>query len=202
MKFLLKDKVIVLKQSRFGESDLIIRALNQRGTLLSFMAKGALKSKKRFTGGVLEAGNFIGVEYKKSRKTHATLHFLCEAWSLRRFESLRESYEHLKVALYFLSLIDKTGQEGGEDNPNLFNLLGNTLSTLEKSPNLPALLFVFEFRLLLELGVLPKELQKQKALLQLTVARHEELLQIFPSFKDLAPILHTSMEQYMDGRHG
>ncbi len=118
---LLKDKVIVLKQVRFGESDLIVRALNQRGALLSFMAKGALRSKKRFAGGVLEPGNFIGVEYKKSRKIHATLHFLCEAWSLQRFERLRESYDRMEMAIYFLSLVEKTGQEGVEDNPDLFN---------------------------------------------------------------------------------
>ena len=60
-----KDKVIVLKRDHFSESDLIVRVLNQRGALVSFIAKGAAKSRKRFTGGVLEPGCFIGVEYKK-----------------------------------------------------------------------------------------------------------------------------------------
>ena len=65
--FFLKDKVIVLKQNKFGESDLIIRTLNTQGALISFIAKGALKSKKRFSGGMLEPTSFIGVEYKKPR---------------------------------------------------------------------------------------------------------------------------------------
>ena len=228
----IKDKVIVLKQSKFSESDLIVKALNPKGTLLSFIAKGALKSKKRFVGGVLEPGNFIGVEYKKSSRGQATLHFLCHAYPLRRFEGLRENkkrkavvsrgedstrktggvceaesthhedsaYDRLQMAFYFLSLVEKISQEGAEDGPDLFNLLGNSLEALEKSPYLPALQFVFEFRLLFGQGVLPKELQTQKALLQITVAEHEKLWHIGPSFKDLTTITHGAIERYLHGR--
>ena len=194
-----KDEVIVLKQNRFSESDLIVKVLNPKGALLSFIAKGALKSKKRFTGGVLEPGNFIGVEYRKSRRS--ALHFLCQAWPLKRFEGLRTSYDQVQLAFHFLSLIEKVGQEGEEDSPHLFNLLGNTLSALEKSRYLPALQFLFELRLLCLQGVLPKELHHQKALLSLTVQEHEKLISLGFSFKDISPMVQTALEHYIEGRH-
>ena len=45
----LKDRIIVLKNQPFSESDLIVRGLNSRGCQVSFIAKGALKSKKTFS---------------------------------------------------------------------------------------------------------------------------------------------------------
>ena len=193
-----KDKVIILKQSLFGESDFIVRALNQRGALISFIAKGAVKSCKRFTGGILEPGHFIGVEYKHSRSS--SLHFLRQAWFLKRFDEIRKNYDHLKMALHFLSLVEKISQEGMEESPDLFNLLGNGLGALETSRHLSALQFVFEFRLLLSQGVLPEELQTKKQLLNITVLEHESLLQQVPAFKELSSVVHTAIDHYVCGR--
>ena len=74
-----------------------------------------------------------------------------------------------------------------EDSPELFNLLGNALSTLEKAKELLSLRFVFEFRLLFLQGVLPKELQNQTAILSLTVQEHENLNKVLPNFQALSP---------------
>ena len=190
-----KDKVIVLKQHCFGEADLIVRALNQTGALISFIAKGAVKSRKRFIGGILEPGHFIGVEYKHSRKS--SLHFLRQAWFLRRFGGIRKNYDRLKLALHFLSLVEKISQEGVEDSSDLFNLLGNGLTALETSNSLSALQFLFEFRLLLNQGVLSGELQEQKQLCGITIAEHESLSQHIPSFKEMASDVQTAVEHYI-----
>lgn len=193
-----KDKVILLKQNQFGESDLIVRALNQKGALLSFIAKGAVRSHKRFVGGVLEPGHFIGVEYKPSRSS--SLHFLRQAWFLKRFDGIRKTYDRLKLALHFLSLVEKISQEGMEESPDLFNLLGNGLKALEMSHNLSALQFVFEFRLLLSQGILPEELQMKKQLFNITVLEHENLIQQVPTFKELSSVVHTAVDHYVCGR--
>ncbi len=193
-----KDKVIVLKQNRFSETDLIVRVLNQKGALLSFIAKGAVKSRKRFTGGVLEPGHFIGVEYKHSRRS--SLHFLCQAWFLKRFENLRRDYDRLQLALHFLSLIEKISQEGVEDSPELFHLLGNSLKALETSNHLPALQFIFEFRLLLSQGVLPPELQTQEFLFFITIKEHEQLLRYIPFVKKWSTLVRTTLDHYVCGR--
>ena len=190
-----KDKVIVLKQSRFSEADLIVRALNQNGSLMSFIAKGAVKSRRRFTGGVLEPGHFIGVEYKHSRSS--SLHFLCQAWFLKRFEIIRKNYDRLQLALHFLSLVEKIGQEGVEDSPELFNLLGNGLKALEASNHLSALQFTFEFRLLLSQGVLPEELQNQQILFDITILEHEKLSKHMDSIKKWSSELQTAVNHYV-----
>ena len=188
-----KDKVIVLKSISFGEADKIIRTLSQTGALKSFIAKGALKSKKRFLGGVLEPGHFIGVEYKTSHRTN--LHNLRQAWFLKRFNKMRTNYDKLRLGLYFLSLIEKISQEGMECSHALFNLLGNSLSALETSRNLPALRFVFEFRLLLIQGVLPPELQSQKNLLNITVQEHNTL-NLSTKFNTLHTIAEKALDRY------
>ncbi|MDE0119575.1 MAG: DNA repair protein RecO [Bdellovibrionales bacterium] len=193
-----KDKVIVLKQNRFSETDLIVRVLNQNGALLSFIAKGAVKSRRRFIGGVLEPGNFIGVEYKYSRSS--SLHFLCQAWFLKRFGNLRKDYDRLHLALYFLSLVEKISQEGIEDSPELFHLLGNGLKALETSDHLPSLQFIFEFRLLLNQGVLPQELQTQKILFDLTIREHEHLLRYITFVKKWSSLVQAALDRYVCGR--
>ena len=190
-----KDKVIVLKQIPFNESDLIIHALSPKGALISFIAKGAVKSKRRFTGGVLEPGHFIGVDYRKSRSSD--LHFLCNAWFLKRFSAIRADYDRLSLALHFLSLVEKVSQAGTEDSADLFNLLGNGLQAMETSKQLSALQFVFEFRLLLNQGVLPEELQEKTQLFSVTVTEHEQLP--LPAFEKFIPVVHRALKEYVCG---
>ena len=185
--------MIVLKRSRFEESDLIVRALTPQGAVIAFIAKGAVKSKKRFTGGVLEPGNFIGVEYKKSRSS--SLHFLRQAWFLKRFDKIRDCYDRLNMALHFLSLVEKIGQEGVEDSSDLFNLLGNSLKALESSTHLSSLQFVFEFRLLWIQGILPKEAHAQKALFKISIAEHENLCT--KALEEHKSEIHSAVEHYI-----
>ena len=193
-----KDKVIVLKQHLFEESHLIIHTLNTKGSRLSFIAKGAKNSRKRFAGGVLEPGHFIGLEYRQSRRS--SLHFLQDAWFLRRFDGLRKNYERLNMALHFLNLIEKISHEGMEDCADIFNLLGNSLQALEHSQDLSALQFVFEYRLLLSQGVLPKELHLHKTLPSLTVNDHLQINKEASYYKDMEPALHSAIEEYVFGK--
>ena len=187
-----KDQVITLKTSYFGESDLIVRSLNQNGALTTFIAKGARKSRRRFTGGVLEPAHFIGVEYRVSKRSN--LHQLQQAWFLKRFDGIRTDYDRLQLALYFLSVMNRISQEG-MDSPDLFHLLGNSLEAATHSKHLFILQFVFEFRLLCCQGVLPKELQKEQQLLNTTIAEHDQLIH-YPLLKDKAGVIHTLVENY------
>lgn len=192
-----KAQVIVLKVNYFSEADLIVRAMTNRGALISFIAKGARKSRRRFTGGVLEPGHFIGIEYHASKR--ASLHYLQQAWFLKRFNGLRENYDRLKIALYFLSVMEHISQEG-MDSPELFHLLGNSLEAATDSEYLLALQFVFEFRVLCYQGVLPKEFQVEEKLLNTTIAEHEQLKED-PLLRDHATTIHTLIENYMHKTH-
>ena len=154
-----RARVIVLKAMPFSESDLIVRALSRSGSQMSFIAKGALKSKKRFPGPVLEPSAFIEAEYRPSKKS---LHNLNQAWLLNSFPGLRADYDRLKTALYFLRVMAEMSQEGHQSGAEqMFHLLGNALEEAQTSPRLDMLKLFFQIRALYLQGVLPAKLSSQ-----------------------------------------
>ncbi|MCX7978279.1 MAG: recombination protein O N-terminal domain-containing protein, partial [Bdellovibrionaceae bacterium] len=96
-------RFIILRKIRYGESDLILQALSVSGEKISFIARGALKSRKRFSGGVLEPGHHVHFTWRKP-SGQGTLCVLGDAKLLNDFSGLKESYERLECALR-LSLI-------------------------------------------------------------------------------------------------
>lgn len=155
-----QDKGIVLKSIRYGDADLIVSLLTSQGSRLQLFARSALKSKKRFGGGVLEPTHFISVSYEDRRSRiggESELHTLHEASLLGAFPALRTSYERLDFALKLLPVIEKTSRMGGDHVPELFDLLGNTLRAAENSPALERLRIHFETRFLAMQGVLEME---------------------------------------------
>lgn len=195
MAVFIKDRVIVLKKYPFQEADFILRVLNPQGAALSLIARGAAASRRRFSGGILDPVHFIGVEYRPSRQSH--LHFLNSAWFIHRFEGIKKSYDHLSLALYFVHLIEKVSQEGVQDCQDHFNLLGGGLKALCNHPDLKTLQFLFEFRLLWMQGVLPREFQKEKALLSLTLSEHRNPVLKSAHFKNMASVIHSLICHYV-----
>lgn len=155
-----QDKGIVLRSIRYGEADLIVSVLTPKGVRLQLFARSALKSKKRFGGGVLEPTHFISVSYEDRRARiggESDLHSLHEASLLESFSGLRSNYERLELAFYFLQVAEKVARSGGGDGPELFDLLGNSLKNAEVSEHLDRLRVHFEARLLAMQGVLELE---------------------------------------------
>ena len=93
-----REKIIVLKTFPFLESDLILRGLTSSSMKVSFIAKGALKSRHRFGGGVLEPCSFIEVEYKPSRRS---LHRLTQAWFFKGLQRFKEGLSPFDYGLVF-----------------------------------------------------------------------------------------------------
>ena len=192
-----KDKIIVLQNIRHLESHLIVKGLNRRGQVLSFFAGFALKSRKRFASGVLEPGGCIHVEYRPSRKEDGW-NRLIQAHLLNKFMGIRQNYEKLHLALHFLKMFNQAGQEGMEEDPELFHLLGNTLTALETSSDLENLKLFFEIRFLFLQGVLPAELQNKSVFFENTIKKHN---QVDLSREDIPIIrreLKTALYQYLD----
>ena len=150
-------KAFILRTFPFGESDLVVHALSQTGQKLKLFARGALRSKKRFGGGVLEPTHYVSLLYREGREDG--LGQLNEASLVEAFENLRSDYDRLNMALHFVSLVDKLSLEGVTDAVPLFDLLGNALRTLQSaskvSRKLDVLKTQFELKLLYSQGVLP-----------------------------------------------
>ena len=148
-----KQRAIILKTIKHSESDLIVHALSETGEFLSLMAKGALRSKKRFGGGVLEPTHCVNLTYKPGRE--GAMGFLNEAKMEKDFIGLRSDLDRLNMALHFLQVVRKVSQEGAGEQRALFNILGHALSQLEKCTQPQVLKLQFEVKLLHQQGVLP-----------------------------------------------
>lgn len=168
----IKQKVIILRKTRYGDNDLILNCLTPEGAKISLYARSALRSKKRFGGGVLEPTHYILALYDDKSRGENTLHTLKEATLIQDFPGLRTDYARIEAALYFLSLVSSVVKEGVIDSAEIFNLLGNTLKVTEKSSRIDHLRTHFEVKLLANQGVLPLE-GEEAQLLSLPISEHE-----------------------------
>jgi DNA repair protein RecO (recombination protein O) len=194
-----KEKVIVLRTIKHGEADLILHALNKRGSRMAFFAKGGAKSKKRFGGGVLEPTHYVEVSYKeKPDVTENPLHTLLEAQLIQGFEKLRVDYDRLQAALYFLNVTSKLAQEGTIDSGELFNLLGNALKVAESTNDIQKLKLHFEIKLLGHQGVLPP-LPGAEEWMRKPLREHFDFDASREEWRQLQWAVHHSLESYLSG---
>lgn len=189
-----KEKIIILQNIRYLESHLILKGLNPNGHVLSFIARFALKSRRRFAGGVLEPGGYIEVEYRPSSQG---LHQINQAQIIKKFEKIRKDYDRLKLCLYVLKIVNQAGVVESQGDEELFNLLGNTLSALETTKNLNQLKLFFEIRFLFIQGVLPVELQRKSIFFENTILKHHTLNLSPADSISIQKILKESLNQYL-----
>lgn len=194
-----KERIFVLKTFKYGESDLVVHGLNMQGARMSFLAKGGLKSRKRFAGGVLEPTHYIEVTFKERYSNDADpMHTLLEAQLLREFAKLRTDYDRLELSLRMLQLVHRLGQAGVVDSPDLFNLLGNALQAAETSENLEQLKLQFELKLLASQGVLPHE-PEFTLWLEVNLSQHAEI-KCEPQVRNwISSQVHTHLDHYLGG---
>ena len=172
-----KERVFVMRLHKYSDADLIIHCLTSKGAKLSLFARSALKSKKRFGGGVFEPTHYIEVVYQKRGGPNAEAGGLCtvsEAQIIKDFAKLRSDYPRLQLGLHFVHLIDQVMREGDEHSSQIFDLLGNSLSTLETAVELEKLKLHFEVKLLSNQGVLPIE-ESESHLLSLPISDHAKI---------------------------
>lgn len=150
-----QGRFLILRKIKYGESDLILHALSAQGEKKSFIARGALKSKKRFGGGVLEPLHYCEFLFQKSSSSE--LHLLKEATLIEDFPGLKSDYDRLEFGLKILECTSKVSQEGETDNARLFQLVGHALGYLEKTQDLQIFKMQFYIKLLFQQGVLSPE---------------------------------------------
>lgn len=151
-----QGKFIILKKTKYGETDLILQALSQEGGRYSFLARGALKSKKRFGGGVLEPTHYVLLTFKPPTG-ESGLNVLQEASLLEEFQNLRTDYDRLDLALHVIECVTKVSVEGDSSSQFLFNLLGHALRAAETSSDLLITRMHFYLKFLLQQGVVQAE---------------------------------------------
>lgn len=134
----------------------MVYALDSQGDKKHFLARGALKSKKRFGGGVLESMNHAELQFE-DRKEKTEFVPLNDARLLDGFEGIRKDYDRLNTGLIMVRDVFQMAVEGSQDNFAMYNLLGNALKKLETTTDAPLLLLHFRIKLLFYAGYLPNE---------------------------------------------
>ncbi|HEX4925721.1 MAG TPA: DNA repair protein RecO [Bdellovibrionales bacterium] len=187
------EKLIVLRVIPHGESDLVIHGLNPQGAKVVYYARGAVKSRKRFGGGILQPTHYIQVHFRQSHHNPEAMLQMQEASLIEDFDGLRHDYERLDLALHFVALVDRMSKEGMVHSEGVFHLLGNALRSLETTTQLAQLKLHFELKLLALQGDLPF-IEGADELLQASVKDHERVPVAPDVFRDIksavAEILH------------
>lgn len=176
---------------KYGEADLIIHALSLAGAKKSFIARGALKSKKRFGGGILEPTHFVLLSYKPG-KTDDSLNVLNEAVLIEDFKDIRADFDKLEFGLFMLSCAHNVSQEGDLDSHFLFNLIGHSLRQLGKTANLQRFKLHFCLKFLFQQGVISVE-EWMAPFLKINMA-DSELLDQSPEIDEIIATYADSME--------
>lgn len=158
---LTKEKAIILSKTKYGDADLILKILTVDGAVFSVLARSALKSKKRFGGGVLEPSHYI--ECSLSRRPDGIndsnserMAILDDAHLIDEFKNLKTDYDRITLAMHFLKTISTVLREG-DDHIEMFNLLGHSLKKAETTSNLHILKLQFHLKILHLQGVLPPQ---------------------------------------------
>lgn len=146
----------ILKKTKYSESDLIIQALSVTGEKVSFLARGGVKSKKRFGGGVLEPTHLVELHFQSPKK-EGGLKILTEAKMIDAFEHLRKDYDRLDLALFALDCVGRVSLEGDQDSAVVFQLLGHLFQAMDQGADLLVLRTQFIVKFLFQQGVLTPE---------------------------------------------
>jgi DNA repair protein RecO (recombination protein O) len=173
---LVQERAILLSKTKYGEADLILKVLTANGEVYSAIAKSALKSKKRFGGGILEPTHYLNVTLlrRDADKTgDERMAVLNEAQLVDDFPGLKKSYDRLELAFHFVKAVAMVAREG-DAHREVFNLLGHALKATELAQNLSLLKIRFNLKLLHAHGVLPPD-------------------------ERFAPFLRTSIRSELDG---
>lgn len=117
-------RVIVLRKTKLGETDLILTLLAEDGSQVRAVAKGARKPANTFAAR-LEIYSVAEVLFAKGR----SLDIVKEARLLQSNERLRRDMEHAAAAAPMAELLDRETQAGLE-NRRLFDLTCAAFSSL------------------------------------------------------------------------
>ncbi len=138
-----KTKAIVLSKLKYRDNDLIVKCYTLHHGVVSFIVKGAFKSKKSATK-VAYFQLFSQLSIVFNKKSNATLYFLKEVKPSYIFASLHSHILKSAVVLFLSEILNSTLYEE-EENESLYSYLETSLlwfDIQEESPNFHLLFLI------------------------------------------------------------
>lgn len=143
-----RDRAIVLRATRYRETDLIVELFGRDVGRFSALARGARRSKRRF-GGAFQLGARIEVEARRART--GALATLDECTIYRIPDRVTANLDAFHQLAFVLEIVRLTTYESA--NPVQFDLTDAFLDALEEAPPSPEALALFELGVLKALGL-------------------------------------------------
>ncbi len=151
MRLGLVSPAIVLRSRPFGESDKIVSFLTERHGKLNGIAKGALRSRRRFVNS-LEPFSVVNLSFQD--RPHSSLAFLLSAELVHGPQALLTDLERIAQASYLVEITEGLIGERDESRAVFQHLLAG-LRHLELEGASLRFLTVFELKLLHLAGYQP-----------------------------------------------
>jgi len=142
---------IVLRSRPFGESDKIVSFFTENYGKLTGIAKGAMRSRKRFVNS-LEPFALVNLHFHD--RPYNSLAFIYAADLERAFRQLTNSLDRIFYASYLIEITDGLSGER-EENPAVFQHLKDGLGYIEENGTSLRFLTFFELKLLRLAGYQP-----------------------------------------------
>lgn len=151
MRVSLNTPAIVLRTRPFGESDKIVSFFTQNYGKVTGIAKGAMRSRKRFVNS-LETFSLVNLSFQD--RSHSDLAFILSAELIRARQSLVSELDRIVHASYLVEITDGLIGEG-ETHRAIFQHLKDGLDHLEAKGTSLRFLTLFELKLLRLAGYQP-----------------------------------------------
>lgn len=151
MRLLSVTPAIVLRSRPFGESDKIVSFLTQDHGKVAGIAKGAMRSRRRFVN-ALEPFSLVNLRFQD--RPHSSLVFIHACDWIRVFKDLTADLEKIAHASYLVEITDELTRER-EEGRSLFEHLKQGLITIEEKGTSLFFLTVFQMKLLRLVGYQP-----------------------------------------------
>ena len=143
-------EAIILSYSPFGEADLLVTMFTRDQGKVRAVGKGARRSTSRLVGH-LEPLTVVRMSMAHGR----SIDIISQAEVVESFASLKEDLTAITKGLYLAELVDGFGAEASA-NPELFQLMIDTLRAVQADPASDLPLRAFEFHLLQVSGLRPE----------------------------------------------
>lgn len=145
---LYRDRGIVLRTHKLGESDRIVTVLTHGHGKVRAVAKGIRRTRSKF-GARLEPTSHVALQLYEGRE----LDIVTQAEALDLFRTIREDLDRLTRAVTMLEAVEQVSMER-EPNPDLYRMLLGALRTLD-AENSPLVVAGFHWKLLALEGFRP-----------------------------------------------
>lgn len=155
---LLKTKGIVIKQTKFSDSGVIVKIFTEELGVQSFFVRGLRSKKSKSKSAMFQPLNMLELEITYSEKK--TLHNIKEVTIWYAYQSVTEDMKKRTMLFFINELLHKSLKEETE-NKDLFNWIHNALVWLDLADRgFVNFHLVFMMQLSMFLGFYPKKQAK------------------------------------------